>query len=206
MQNEPFSISIAPPASVIELHNYMELFKDYNVKILKEGDRVEGALILCGGADIGVNMTRDSQEFAWIDEAMKNALPIIGICRGMQMINHHLGGEVVDVPADLNENHLVDEFRDDANHHERLSQFHWVKDVENGHIFVANSRHHQYCKSIPPGFQATHFALDHLIEGFINHNLKILGIQWHPERNETIDDEYWKQYPLNQLKKWLKEQ
>jgi gamma-glutamyl-gamma-aminobutyrate hydrolase PuuD len=206
MQSEPSNIiSIAPPKSDVEMHHYMELFNEYEIKILREGDRVEGALILCGGADIGVNLERDQLEFGWLDEAIQNGIPVLGICRGMQLINHHFGGVVEDVPTELNEDHLIDEFRDDSDHHERLSQFHWVKDMNNGHIFVANSRHHQYCKSIPFGFQVTHFALDHLVEGFINPDLKILGIQWHPERNENIDDLYWKQYPLNQIKKWLKE-
>ena len=209
MQNEPFNISIAPPVSEIELHNYITLFNEYQVKILNVEDNVvEGALVLCGGSDIGVNAKRDQFEIDLIQQALEKRVPIVGICRGMQLINHYFGGGVEDIPTELNENHLADEFRDDADHHERVSQFHWVKDIKNGHIFVANSRHHQHCIDLNEtvGFEATHYSLDNLVEGFINTELRILGVQWHPERNENIDDVYWKQYPLNQIKKWLKDQ
>ena len=77
----PNLISLAPPKSTIELNNYLNWLQEFSVKILKEGDDVEGLLILCGGPDIGVNQERDVLEFKWLQEALdKNIRYHITLC------------------------------------------------------------------------------------------------------------------------------
>ena len=202
----PNLISLAPPKSTIELNNYLNWLQEFSVKILKEGDDVvEGLLILCGGPDIGVNQERDVLEFKWLQEALDKNIPILGVCRGMQLINHFLGGSVEDLDSMIVEDHSSDFFKDDTCHNEKISNFHWVKDINNGELFMANSRHHQHCTNLSPDLIATHVSLDGSIEAYKNLNNTILGIQWHPERNEKIEEKYWKHMPLMWIKHFLKQ-
>ena len=91
-------ISLAPPKSKIELRNYLRwLSDDFEVKILNTDDLIEGALVLCGGPDLGTNLKRDAFEIKLISQAVKQRLPILGVCRGMQILNFFLGGDVKDI-------------------------------------------------------------------------------------------------------------
>lgn len=200
-----FTISLAPPKSTLELNNYLNWLQDFNIKILKEGDRVEGLLILCGGPDLGVNQDRDILEFKWLKEALDKNIPVLGVCRGMQLINYFLGGSIGDLDSAIVEDHTSDFFKDDTCHNERISNFHWVKDINTGELFTTNSRHHQHCINLFEDLIATHVSLDGSIEAYTNLDNTILGIQWHPERNEKIEERYWKQMPLMWIKHFLKQ-
>lgn len=202
-------VNLAPPQSVIELDNYLKWLSDSNikVKVLLAEDSVNGPLILSGGADIGINRNRDEREMRWIKEALDKGYPILGICRGMQLINHYLGGLVGNINDLILEDHLVDNFLDDEDHHERLSQFHWVKNIRNGDRFVVNSRHHQHCSVLAKELKAVFYSEDLVIESFESKTgTPILGIQWHPEREEVEIPSYQKsrEYPINWLKNNLK--
>ena len=200
-----YQISLAPPRSTLELNNYLNWLQEFSVKILKKDDSVEGLLILCGGPDIGVNRERDSRELKWLQEAFDNNIPVLGICRGMQLINHFLGGTVKDLDNLIVEDHVSDHFKDDDCHNEKISNFHWVKDIGSGELFMTNSRHHQHCVDLCKDLIITHVSLDGCVEAFKNIKNTILGVQWHPERNEKIEERYWKQMPLMWIKQFLKQ-
>ena len=71
---------------------------------------------------------------------------------------------------------------------------------------MTNSRHHQHCTHLSEELISTHVSFDGSIEAYKNLNNTILGIQWHPERNEKIiEDGYWKQMPLIWIKDFLKQ-
>lgn len=198
-------ISLAPPKSTLELNNYLNWLQEFSVKILKSGDDVEGLLVLCGGPDIGVNEERDVLEFKWLQEALDKNIPVLGVCRGMQLINYFLGGSVGDLDNLIVEDHTSDFFKDDVCHNERISSFHWVKDIGNGELFMTNSRHHQHCINLFEDLIPTHISLDGSVEAYKNSNNTILGIQWHPERNEKLEERYWKQMPLSWIRQFLKQ-
>lgn len=202
MQKERSKISIAPPKTKGELKHYLNLFKEYDIKILEGNDKVEGALILCGGADINTNAVRDLKEIEWIKSALFQNIPIMGICRGMQMINQYFGGVVSDLSDRLTAYHGVEHFKDDKNQSKKVSHYHKVYDYTTESAFLTNSRHHQHCKLIPNVFTVTHESYDGVIEGFTNVGLKILAVQWHPERDENFETTTYRQIPLN----WLKQQ
>jgi putative glutamine amidotransferase len=159
-----------------------------------ECKNIDAPLILCGGADIGKNPIRDARETEWIKSALENEQPIIGICRGMQLLNHYFGEPVENIPKPLLENHLNDTFDDDEDHSYRLSQFHQVYDVD-GNLMEVNSRHHQHCRWVPLNFEITHRAEDGTVEGIQDVEKKIWAVQWHPERDECENNEY----PLNKI-------
>lgn len=199
-------ISLAPPKSKIELQNYLTwLGEDFEIKILGEDTLIEGALVLCGGPDIGINLDRDDFELKLIGQAVKQRLPILGVCRGMQILNYFLGGEVSDVNTLIVEDHSVDDFKSDDDHHEKISQYHWIKSTESGDISIVNSRHHQYCSYLSDELKSIYVSLDGLTEAFIGKEDLYLGVQWHPERKEGPMKSYPELMPIKWLKNNLKQ-
>jgi len=201
--DKPFKILIAPPHGKTERQMYVDWLIKYGFDphfLENNSQIIDAPLLLCGGPDIGVNNIRDENELEWIRLALENKQPIIGICRGMQILNYYYGSVVINIPNELLENHLNDSFDDDNDHSHRISKYHAIID-NNQKINVVNSRHHQYCPKLAKNFKQTHVSLlgGNLIEGFIDSKKNIWAIQWHPERDECDDNEY----PLNRLKKLL---
>ena len=181
-------IFVAPPKGEIEGQKYIDLVKSSGhepVILDLRYKNITGPLLLCGGADIGKNKERDKRELNWIKMALEANQPIIGICRGMQILNYYFGGTVSDLSEYVAEYHQNDEFSDDADHSERLSQFHYVKNLEDT-IFEVNSRHHQWCSKVADNFKVTHISFEgnYIPEAFEDETRKIIAVQWHPERLE----------------------
>ena len=148
------------------------------------------ALVLCGGADIdpaiygennmgsfGIDPARDAIETKLMQ--LYADKPILGICRGEQLINALCGGTLVqDLPNKAA--HTGEDYAE---------VFHSVKAAPGSRMealfgaeFEVNSSHHQAIKTIAPGFRATLFAPDGTIEAIEHESRPILGVQWHPER------------------------
>jgi putative glutamine amidotransferase len=134
-----------------------------------------------------VNPDRDRVEIFLLQESMKQQLPILGICRGIQVINVALGGslfeDILDQrPASMRHSYFPEMPRDYLAHQ--------VEIVPNSHLSIitqknsasVNSLHHQGIKELAPGLQATAFASDGLIEAIEMRQYKFgLAVQWHPE-------------------------
>lgn len=181
-------IFIAPPRGQIEGQIYIDWVKSFGyspVLLDLRFKKINAPLLLCGGADIGKNKERDQREIDWIRMALESNQPIIGVCRGMQILNHYFGGKVSDLEDWAVEFHRSDEFSDDVDHSERVSQFHYIKNL-NDTIFQVNSRHHQWCSTIANNFKVTHisFGADYIPEAIEDKKRKIIAVQWHPERIE----------------------
>ena len=114
--------------------------------------------------------------------------PMLGICLGMQVITIALGGDLyqdipTQVPSDICHRGAI------AKRSDRQALLHSVKMVEGSLIrrligageAMVNSFHHQAVKTPAPGFRATAFAPDGVIETVESDNGRVLGIQWHPE-------------------------
>ena len=130
-------------------------------------------LVLSGGEDIGVHPERDTTEILLLDWACKNSLPVLGVCRGFQFMQHWLGGYLVP----------VDERRHVAAAHDIV--------INGDKQRQVNSYHSWGITSLASPLEA--FAVDPLsgtIEAARWRNL--LGIMWHPERyaiSESADRE-----------------
>jgi GMP synthase-like glutamine amidotransferase len=197
--NKKMQVFIAPPKGERELEMY-KIWLTANgfepIVLERRIQHIHKPLILCGGADLGKNIQRDSLEFGWIESAIIHGQPIIGVCRGMQVLNRYFGGQVTDLEDLITEDHRSDLFDDDVDHSERLSQFHFVVD-EFRNAMRVNSRHHQYCSEIAPNFKVTYWAFGDMVpEAIEDADRKIWAVQWHPERDESDDNEY----PLNKLR------
>ncbi len=130
-------------------------------------------LILSGGDNVGDEPLRDKTEKIIIDYAMSHSIPLIGICRGMQVINSFFGGKVriLDNSTHVNKSHLLN-FKN-----------HILLKTDSIEV---NSFHHNVIDPTNLGKNLSPFAIskiDNTIEGFFHNELQIFGVMWHPERN-----------------------
>jgi gamma-glutamyl-gamma-aminobutyrate hydrolase PuuD len=193
---------VAPPKGSCELELYIQWLKAHNLThtlLTSDVTKIDQPLLLCGGADVGVNKTRDRLEFRWIRSAIENGQPIIGICRGMQLLNVYFGGIVKSLDDAITESHRLDSFEDDDDHGERISQFHGVVD-NGGNKLMVNSRHHQYCSRVAKNFKVTYKSIEGgmIPEAFEDRKRMIYAVQWHPERFESEDNSIPLTYILKQ--------
>ena len=125
-------------------------------------------LILTGGDDIGRYPIRDITEFALLKMAIENKIPVIGICRGMQLIHHFYDGKLLSGDNQFDEIHR--------------SKEHCV--LLKGHRYMTNSFHSNQIdeNSLHNDFEILATCEnDATIEAFEKQG--VLGIMWHPERS-----------------------
>jgi len=163
-------------------------------------DMVDG-LMLIGGGDIEgrhlgavnhprakfFNSLRDEFELALIKLAAQRKMPMLGICRGMQMMNIALGGSLY---QDINDeqgtdfDHQQEKTPDLPVHAVSIASESCLASILGTTSVSVNSVHHQAIKDVSPRLKAVAWAPDGVIEaaescgdqGFM------LGVQWHPER------------------------
>ena len=169
-------VYVAPPRGKLEKIAYQQWLEHYGHTPvwLDLRRKVNGPLILCGGADIGKDPERDAKEYVWIQQALDAGHKILGVCRGMQILNEFFGGTVIDVLESIVEDHKAGDFAEDVDHSGKPSQYHIVQDLE-GSLTNVNSRHHQYCDKIAANFKATHisYPVHSITEGFQDEEQKI---------------------------------
>jgi putative glutamine amidotransferase len=166
-----------------------------------------GGLLLTGGEDVAparygesphpsvvdVDEARDEFEIALVNEARRLDLPILAICRGIQVLNVAAGGTLVQdipsqVPGALEHRLAVPQHEPYALAHEvwldkdtllaRLMRER-LSDADSCDV---NSRHHQAVKQIAAGFETSATAPDGVIEAIEDPTVRFcLGVQWHPE-------------------------
>lgn len=134
-------------------------------------------IILSGGDDIGKNPERDSTEKTIIEYSLKNNIPILGICRGMQLLNSYFGGTISKNPdsSHVNKPHPLN-----INADPFLKFLPESIDVNSFHNNMINQ------ENLAKGLLV--FAIDtrdNSIEGIYHETLPILGIMWHPERSQN---------------------
>ncbi len=152
--------------------------EDINPVYYGEGDQMER----CGKPDC----YRDTLEMAVLHAAMKRKIPILGICRGSQLINvANKGSLVIDIPHDVPGALQHDSENSEPALHEvklvkdtKLSAY--IKDTAG----VVNSFHHQCVHATAPGFRVAARAGDGVPEAIetTDNSIFLLGVQWHPER------------------------
>lgn len=122
------------------------------------------AVLLSGGNDIGTAPERDNSERLLLDYANKQALPTLGICRGMQMMAVWAGGSLVPVEGHVRTRHRL----------QTAYQGGWPDEVNSFHNFTL--------AECPPEFVVTAYAEDGAIEAMRHESLPWEGWMWHPER------------------------
>jgi putative glutamine amidotransferase len=141
-------------------------------------------LMLTGGADIGDVPERDTFELAIAAAALEADVPVLGVCRGMQVMNVARGGTLVEHLPDAvgHEDHrlIPGSFGD---HDVRLAEGSLAALAAREHVHPSKSHHHQGVDRPGDGLQVTGWAtVDDLPEAIEDPSKRFaLGVQWHPE-------------------------
>ena len=161
-------------------------------KYLPEINTDYDGLILCGGNDIepnrynqemkgsvNIDAQRDEVEFALLKAFVEAGKPVLGICRGHQLINVYFGGSLY---QDIPESHLHTNKQDFYIAHKVTAKENSIVHRLHGFSFSVNSSHHQAIDRLGKGLIATAYWNDQYVEAIEHTSLPIYGVQWHPER------------------------
>jgi putative glutamine amidotransferase len=160
-------------------------------------------LVLSGGEDVepgrygqephpalgSVNAVRDAVELAALAEALRRRIPVLAICRGIQLLNVGMGGTLFqDIPSQLGGDVLHEQTAPVGArwHHASVREGSRMEKVLGVRELFINSFHHQAIDRVAPGLEATVFAEDGIVEGVEGTDHPwMYGVQWHPERGEA---------------------
>lgn len=167
-------------------------------------DKLDG-FIIAGGPDVNpmiygeekldicgdVSLKRDELELQVIIEAMKKNKPILGICRGFQLMNSFLGGSLYQ--------DIVTQFESNVNHRQEkpyIKPCHNInvsgilKEITGKDSIMVNSCHHQGVKKLADCLEAVGYSDDSLVEAFVIKDYPFgMGVQWHPEMLYKEDED-----------------
>lgn len=167
-------------------------------KIIENYVNLIDGLILTGGDDISphyygevikttastASKEKDEIDLLLLKEAYKQGKPILGICRGMQMMNVAFGGSLCqDVShCDVSvKRHLAKGIPYSGAHQVIIKSESFLGDIFS-EVEEINSLHHQAINKLAPKFEAIAWSEDGLIEGIESKEEPLLvGVQWHPE-------------------------
>jgi putative glutamine amidotransferase len=133
-----------------------------------------------------VNEKRDELEFKVLDYSQKNRIPVLGICRGLQVANVYFGGTLIpDIPTFGKFNHSKSEGKD-RYHEIRIDPTSAFSKIVKTTVGEINSAHHQSAELVAPDLVCNAISADGVVEGleWKNGDGKpfLLLVQWHPER------------------------
>jgi putative glutamine amidotransferase len=157
------------------------------------------AILIAGGQDIDprryggvpgprstvLDPERDAFEIALVRTAVQTGTPVLGICRGAQLINVALGGTlVVDLPAGTGESHSFLGYPAGHRSHPVITIPGTTVAALYGPRAQVNSYHHQAVAATGSGLVASAVAPDDVIEAIELPGADVIGVQWHPEMLE----------------------
>lgn len=199
-----YDISYAPNAAAIERSGGLPVLipSTLDTETLRAiFDRLDG-LLIPGGGDINpdryhapkgeklldVDDLRDKMELAMARWAVAEDRPVMGICRGIQVMNVALGGTLVqDIPTQLqtplrHDIHSHEEPRSTILHEVSLTEGSRLASILGEKQIAVNSLHHQALADLAPQLRVAALAPDGIVEGVeVPDRTFAVAVQWHPE-------------------------
>ncbi len=176
--------------------NYIKAVEERGAEaVLNEADNACDGLIICGGNDIHpsyygeeitksrlIDIERDKREFEITKNFLETGKPILGICRGHQLLNVILGGTLIqDIP---NASSHMQQSGVDNIHTLKANPKSILYNLYGDYFFV-NSAHHQAINQLGNGLIPTAFSMDGVIEATEHFSKPYITVQFHPERMNT---------------------
>lgn len=202
-------IASEPGVEVMKLSYAKNNFKDI--------ERCDG-IVLSGGEDVHprfynkteyleycheMDERRDEFELKVLELTENNGLPLLGICRGLQVANVYFGGTLVpDIPSFGKFNH---------SRYSEKDRYHAIQVDENSDLYKItgsatgeiNSAHHQSAELVGKGLVSNSISSDGIIEGIERQNKDgkpyLQLVQWHPERMTDLQNPFSKNVKLSFL-------
>ncbi|ARU57169.1 glutamine amidotransferase class-I [Oleiphilus messinensis] len=132
------------------------------------------ALVLSGGNDINEYSLRDRTEFALLNWAQARQLPVLGICRGMQLMATWAGTTLISI----------------AGHVDTRHELNFIGNQDGlvaGIPREVNSYHNHAVRDCPEGFYVLAESADAVIEAIAHRQLNWQACMWHPEREPAFN-------------------
>lgn len=167
-------------------------------EIIEEQAKLIDGLILTGGYDVNPHLygeepasnilstwpTRDCYETNLIKCVLKSKKPILGICRGIQILNVVFGGSLYQDVSQINgpvNRHMQATFPEVPTHTIKTAEGSKLRKIV-GEKVLMNSLHHQCIKKVADGFKVTAVASDGIVEAIEKEGeVFVMGVQFHPE-------------------------
>jgi putative glutamine amidotransferase len=201
------ALTLGSDASKEEKNDYIRSlveagFRRDEIVVLPPGAKPEGAfdgVVLAGGVDVHparygarethpsveVDPDRDATDFAAFEKARREALPVLGICRGLQVVNVAMGGTLHQDIASEHPSPLVHlvpgKHPERRDHTVEVKSGTLLSEIAQASEIPVNSRHHQAVERLASGLSVCAVAPDGLIEAFESRMPWLLAVQWHPE-------------------------
>ena len=167
-------------------HDWLKRLADWQMTPLlvpNRGDEAPAALddlkpdvlVFTGGDDLGETPERDETETRLLDHALAAGLPVLGVCRGLQLINVHFGGSLIPVEGHAPEPHAVS-----------ISEpWHPLY----GSSATVNSFHDQGVQAdgLAGRLMVTATDAEGYVEGLCHPEKPLAAVMWHPERDGGLD-------------------
>lgn len=179
----------------VERAGGVPIYADHHAAPGALADHVD-AVVINGGGDVAperygatrhrrthdVEERRDEFEIELVRAAADRGVPVLGVCRGIQLVNVALGGTLVQhVPDAVGRDHMRDDALDQRVHEVALAPGSRLAALYGRDRLRVNSLHHQAVDRPGPGLRVTATAVDGTVEGLESRDGRILGVQWHPE-------------------------
>jgi putative glutamine amidotransferase len=158
--------------------------------------KVDG-LLISGGRDIDpklydeephpklrpMKLERTQSEMVMLEESLKRDIPVLGICGGMQLINVFFRGSLYqDIPSQISDAAIHEK---GSEHEVCVEEDTLLQRIIEEKRFSIKSYHHQSVKAPGEGLRISAKCPDGIIEAIEWPNCFVLGLQWHPEREEN---------------------
>lgn len=188
---------IAISAQSYEFENYVTALQAAGAEVEvfdpEKGAGYYDGLVLPGGGDVDprlygrqdktceyVNSQMDALDASCLELFARLGKPVLGICRGQQLINVAYGGNLIqDISSPIS--HRSSEIGRDVYHRVEAVKPCFLTELY-GQSFTVNSTHHQAVLDLAPGFEILLSGEDGIVEAIEHQDLPIYGVQFHPER------------------------